>query len=819
MPEISNTRKENQLEYFKRRMWIITSVTLVLPPVTGIFMLSFVGVFPYPEVFYPFTDYAAVVVIASCLFGFWLNKRFITNIIQIANASIPLINYHKHLKRLPFYYFGILFLYFSAGLYTTLYSLSTLHGFSYDTEKYLIGLLGIISGGLVTALPIFFYLSDTLGKYLAPRGIQISVAPIKLKLAVLGLFVPVLIDTLLIMYFTNRTGYLEPETIGIWFFLIIIAAVGTYMAWLSFSQSMSPFVSALRLEKGHYKDVEIIAQSLDELGLLSEQWRLLWQRVLEYEKQISESNISLRSDIHQRTEELEHERLFVDSALDNAGALLVVLDKKGRIVRFNTACEKLTGFSFTELKNNPIWEWLIPPEQLEEVKQIFTNLTDEGMDSQYENYLMKKDGNRLLVAWTNSTIRDGDGRVKFIVSIGIDISERQRKEIALHEAKNIAEHASHAKSEFLSRMSHELRTPMNAILGFGQLLEMSNTNLTPSQIQYIDEILKGGDHLLSLINEVLDLAKIEEGKFEVHAEDTVLENIVNESISMMKIQADDKGIRIIYDFTDKPAYVVNMDRMRLKQVMINIISNAIKYNRDDGEVFIDIKPIENHTIRISVRDTGYGIMQEDLNKLFAPFERLNNANHHVVEGTGIGLAISKRLMILMNGNLSVGNVSDHGCTFNIDLPYTGKVADTKAESPSTPEPDNSNNTETSGKYTVLCVEDNPANLKLINHSVSHRPDITLITARTGHSGVEMALTYLPDLILLDINLPEINGVEVIKQIRKYSASSNIPVVAITANALPSDIEKCKAAGFDEYLVKPLNIPHFLSVLDHFLPTE
>ena len=805
---------------FKRSMWIVTWVTLVLPPVTGIFMLSFVGVFPFPEVFYPFIDYAAIVVFCASFFGIRVTQNFIRDIIQLAKSPDSLNKHKKRLKRLPLYYFSILFIYFAAGLVSTLYSLSSLHGFNYTANKYIISFLGVIPGGLITALPIFFYLTDTLGKYLAPHGVHISVTPIKLKLIVLGLFVPVLIDTLLIMYFYDRTGYLALETIGIWFFLIVIAAIGTFMAWQSFRQSLSPFVTALDVEQGDHANIHIIPQSLDELGLLSHRWQNLWLKVLDYEKRLDDANISLKSDVLESTRQLDSERQFIDKVLENANALIVVLDRDGHIVRFNPECEKITGFSFYELRNKPIWEWLIPPEQHVEVKQIFSNLTDAGLDSKYENDLVKCDGDRVRVAWNNSTIKDESGKVQYVVSIGIDVSNIHAAQQALHESKVAAEKASHAKSEFLSRMSHELRTPMNAVLGFGQLLQTDNSNLTADQKEFIEEIMQGGTHLLALINEVLDLAKIEEGKFDVDITDVDLSKVISESISLLKPQAQQCNISLFDNTQNNNNYIIKADKFRLKQAFINLLSNAIKYNSDNGEVHIEINPPSKNKIRILVRDTGPGIPLDMLDKLFIPFERLDNLNSNTIEGTGIGLALSKRIIKLMHGDIGVESRPGHGCTFYIDIPYVSNDAQISID----PTIDDTKTTETdtetlnkTPRYTVLYVEDNPSNLRLVSHAIQKRPDIQLISAHTGTLGLDMAISHLPDLILLDINLPGINGMDILYKLKHSEQTKHIPVVAVTANAMPRDVEAGLTAGFNDYLIKPLDIVRFREILQSYLP--
>ena len=672
---------------FKRRILIVTWVTLVLPPVTGIFMLSFVGVFPFPEVFYPFTDYGALVLIISTLIALIIKRQFVNSILRLGNSPKTSKLYTKHLKRLPIYYFGILFLYFAVGLVSTLYSLSTLYGFNYPGEKYIVSFLGVIPGGLITALPIFFYLSDTLGKYLAPRGVHISIAPIKLKIIVLGLFIPVLIDTLLIMYYYDRTGYFSLETIGIWFFLIVIAGIGTTMAWQSFRQSLSPFVDAIATDIENYSHISITPQSLDELGVLSHRWHKLWLRVLDYEKQLASTNLSLRGDVHQRTQELESEKIFVNTILENTTAMVLILDSKGHIVRFNPACEKITGFSFTELHNQPIWEWLIPADQITEVRKVFSNLVNAGFNSQYENPLLKSDGDSVLVAWNNSTIKDKNGRVKYIVSIGIDISEREKSQLILQQAKEEAERANLAKSDFLSHMSHEFRTPMNAILGFSQLLEMDNS-LNEDQRGSVDEIRQAGSHLLALINDILDLAKIEAGKLEINIEDINISRIIRDSLPLFSTQAKQRNIKLHNDALFDTDYIARTDKLRFKQVFINLVSNAIKYNIKNGEVFVEMSQPNPKTIRISVTDTGPGIPTEMRDKLFSPFERLTDVNDsHTIEGAGIGLSLSKSMMNLMEGSVNLedsysenkqaeneraNNKQAKGSTFYIELPFVTK---------------------------------------------------------------------------------------------------------------------------------------------------
>ncbi|MDH5180733.1 MAG: ATP-binding protein [Gammaproteobacteria bacterium] len=803
---------------FRRRMWTINMVTLALPPLTGIFMLSFVGVFPFPQVFYPFTDYALIVVLSAATLGFFLTKRFLSDVVTLANDPARHLNTRKRLRLLPLFYFSLLFLYFAVGLVSTLYSLSTLHGYNYPPQKYVTSFLGVIPGGLITALPIFFYLTDTLGRYLAPKGIQESVAPIRLKLIVLGLFVPVLIDTLLLMYFYDRTGYLSTETIGIWFFLVLIAAAGTLMAWSSFRQSMSPFRNALVHDEHDHSNVSIVPQSLDELGLLSQQWRELWLRAMRYEQQLSEQNTLLKNGIVKSNQELESEKELFGKMLKNTSAFLLVLDTQGIIFRYNPAFEEATGHHFPDHLHKPVWEWLIPKDGTQKARNAFFQIINSRTDSKYEDYVLKSNGDKLLVTWNNSCIMDAHNTVQFLVAVGIDISKRLTMQKELEEAKETAEQSSKAKSEFLSRMSHELRTPMNAILGFGQLLQMDNNNLSETQIHHVEEVMQGAEHLLELINEVLDLTRIEEGRFEVQLEPTDISDIITESVSMLFPLANKNDIELINMLPSGTSYIVQADRLRIKQVFINLLSNAIKYNKPKGQVIIKHSRPDEHTLRIAVSDSSGGIEPSLVNKLFTPFERLNHQNNHTIEGTGIGLALSKRLVELMHGQIGLENRPGTGCTFYFDLPF---VAQSSQPPPSNGTNQNQHKSKQrpTKRYKVLYVEDNPPNLRLVSSALEIRSDIQLISAHTGTLGLDMAMIHIPDLILLDINLPGMNGIDILAELRHNGQTKHIPVIAITANAMTRDIEHGKQIGFNEYLIKPLNIKLFHDVLLDYLPEE
>lgn len=381
--------------------------------------------------------------------------------------------------------------------------------------------------------------------------------------------------------------------------------------------------------------------------------------------------------------------------------------------------------------------------------------------------------------------------------------------LELTTAKDEAERANHSKSDFLSRMSHELRTPLNAILGFGQLLEFSARE--PLQIAHVRQILHGGKHLLALINEVLDLARVESGQMTVSLEQVALRPLLEECLTLVRPQAQARDVRLL-DVACGDAWQVRADRTRLKQVFLNLLSNAIKYNQTAGVVSVGCV-LEDEGICIRFSDTGAGLTSEQQARLFVPFERLDAGEHHHVEGTGIGLALSKRLMTLMGGQIGVESQVGEGSTFWVRLPRAqdgtapGDAAGTMRQAA----------LATSGGgvavRTVLCIEDNPNNLQLIESVVGMLPGVRLLSAMAPGLGLEMARTHKPHLILLDINLPDMDGYAVMQCLREHPATRGIPVIAVSANAMPRDLERSRAAGFAAYVTKPIDVGQLLRKVD------
>ena len=407
-------------------------------------------------------------------------------------------------------------------------------------------------------------------------------------------------------------------------------------------------------------------------------------------------------------------------------------------------------------------------------------------------------------------LRDAGGLITGLTGAASDITERKRIEQELIKINAVADKANRAKSEFLSSMSHELRTPLNAILGFAQLIEAGSPPPTPSQKRNVDYILKAGWYLLALVDEILDLAVVESGAFSLSMEAVSLDEVMRECQAMVEQQAQTRGISMSFPHFAAPCHI-NADRNRLKQVLSNLLSNAIKYNRPEGAVMVDCAPSTAGRIRITVADTGDGLSADKLAQLFQSFNRLGK-EAGTVQGTGIGLVVSKRIVEMMGGEIGVQSTVGKGSVFWFELNLTTDptpVAVTAQALAVTSVPGHID----MPLRTLLYVEDNPANMALVEAIISNRPDIRLLTATDGDIGVQIARTELPDVILMDIHLPGISGIDAMKILAEDPATARIPVLALSANAIASDIEYGLGAGFFRYLTKPIKIDEFLHAMD------
>ena len=389
--------------------------------------------------------------------------------------------------------------------------------------------------------------------------------------------------------------------------------------------------------------------------------------------------------------------------------------------------------------------------------------------------------------------------------------------VQLESARHLADVANHSKSEFVSRMSHELRTPLNAVLGFAQLLEIGT--LDGPQREAVEHILKGGTHLLNLINEILDIARIESGDIAMSPEAVLVSEVVGETMRLMQPVAAQRSIHFVANGDQICSRYVFADRQRLKQILLNIVSNAIKYNSIGGTVAVTCEQVELTRLRIKIADTGPGIRQDQMGLLFTPFERLG-AERSNIEGTGIGLALSRRLAEAMGGSLDVDTTIGQGSTFWVELPLVeGPVerhvrlngsAESKAANFVPDEP-------AIVRHRMLYIEDNLANLKLVETIFHDRPDLELIPASQGRLGVELARQHCPALILLDLHLPDIGGDAVLQQLRENPVTAKVPVVIVSADATLGQIQRLKSAGATAYLTKPFNVKELLQIVDDILP--
>jgi len=514
--------------------------------------------------------------------------------------------------------------------------------------------------------------------------------------------------------------------------------------------------------------------------------------------------------------------------LTSANFSIIATDEKGIIQLFNVGAERMLGYAAAEVVNR------ISPSDFHDPQEVAARAealslelatpiapgfealafkASRGIEDNYELTYIRKDGSRFPAVMSITALRDDYGGVIGYLLIGSDNSARKRVESELNAAMAAAEKANRAKTDFLSGMSHELRTPLNAVLGFAQLLESGSPPPTPSQKRNLDQIQKAGWYLLDLINEILDLALIDSGKIMLSREPVSLVEVMLECRAMIEPQAQKRGIGMAFPRFDIP-YFVLADRTRVKQVLINLLFNAIKYNKPGGAISVECTLSPPDSIRISVRDSGAGLAPEHLAQLFQPFNRLGK-EASAEEGTGIGLVVTKRLVELMGGVIGADSVVGVGSVFWIELSLTAapQLAVREAERAALVRPQAPDGTPL---RTVLYVEDNPANLELVEQLIARRPELRLLSAADGNLGIEYARAYQPEVILMDINLPGISGIEAMKILRANPATAQIPIIAISANAVPRDIAKGLEAGFFSYLTKPIKVDQFMNALDSAL---
>lgn len=511
------------------------------------------------------------------------------------------------------------------------------------------------------------------------------------------------------------------------------------------------------------------------------------------ERELKRLNESLEDRVAARTSELEQEirrnKVIINTSIDG----FFSADSSGQLSQVNPAFCTMLGYSEAELLQMTIPD-IEASESPEEIDTHILKIMREGYD-RFDTLHRCKDGS-LIEVEVSVTVVALDNDEPILYAFTRDIGPRKNAECRLRQALEEAERANAAKSDFLSRMSHELRTPLNAILGFSQMLQMPGAEpLSEQQADNVHEIRYAGEHLLTMVNEVLNLARIESGRMDISLEPISVVPVIEACLAQIRPLAAQRRIKIAME--PSIFYTVQADSRRLKEVLLNLLSNAVKYNRVGGTIKVDCTLTQAERLRISIHDSGYGIADKDLPRLFLPFERLESS-YEGVEGTGIGLALSRRLVEGMQGEIGVDSTPGEGSTFWFELPLSAEC-DASAS-----------------HYKVLYIEDNPANLRLVQSILDSRQDIELLTADSVEAGLEMATRQRPDLILLDLNLPGMNGFEALRRLSANPRTYGIPVIAVTANAMVTDIERGKLAGFSEYISKPINVPGLLKTIDRHL---
>ncbi|MBX3602892.1 MAG: PAS-domain containing protein [Rubrivivax sp.] len=530
------------------------------------------------------------------------------------------------------------------------------------------------------------------------------------------------------------------------------------------------------------------------------------------------SDVTAFFDAQQRlrdSQEQAHKLALVASRTQDS---VTILDAGRRIEWVNEGFTRLTGWMPAEVIGRGTRELRLVAEEDFAVAAGLEAQMRERRQGSAELRYRTRDGEQRWCAIEVQAIAGDDGEVQRYVSIARDISARRAAEQALRAARDEAERASRAKSEFLSAMSHELRTPLNAILGFAQLLDTDRVQpLTGRQHEQVQQILRAGSHLLHLINDVLDLARVEAGKQAISLEPVALAPLLDECLDLVRPLAQARRVVLHARAPGQGEGFVRADRTRLKQVLLNLLSNAIKYNREGGEVRLHFDG-DAATQRVGIGDTGPGLSGEQRERLFTPFERLG-AESGAVEGAGIGLALSRRMVELMHGRIDIDSEPGRGSTFWVGLARAevpavagaaapGTVADKPADSAA----DSATAAAAPVPRHVLYVEDNPVNVMLMEAMLEREPGVRLTSAPLPELGLDLARADRPDLILLDIQLPGMDGFEVLRRLRADAATRTIRVVAVSANAMHGDVEAALAAGFDGYLTKPLDIGELLAVV-------
>ena len=588
------------------------------------------------------------------------------------------------------------------------------------------------------------------------------------------------------------------------------------LASLDTTKQFGPYEKEYLHKDGHRIPVRLSGRLIERNNE-----QLIWSSIEDISAEVAADRARYESEQHLR-QLVEHIREVF---------WLTDIDKK-EIIYVSPAYEAIWGLSCESLYANPdSLMHAVHPDDRARISQA-SQSQDKGLYNE-EFRIVRPDDSIRWIKEQSFPIQGHDAKTYRIAGIWEDITEvklaqelleqrviertesLRRKEQELIAARDEAEHANQAKSEFLSMMSHELRTPLNAILGFSQLLQMDKS-LSKSQLDSLNEIYQGGKHLLDLINDILDLSKIEVGSYDVVFQSVDLASVLRECVGLsMPLVAQYNVNLSVKNFTAEKINIY-ADAKRLKQVILNLISNACKYNTRNGNITLEYTSLSDDMLRLTVSDTGKGLSKDQQALIYEPFNRMG-AEYSSVEGTGIGLTITKKLVEMMGGHIGVESEPGRGSSFWVDFRrYDTDEAAAACLRPGEDEMRIQVSAD-SRNYTILYIEDKVANLHLVEEIIKQVPAFSLITASSALDGLQLAREFRPDLILLDINLPEMDGYEVMDALRTSAETQNIPVIAVTANAMRHEYERGMQAGFKDYLTKPIDIKNFIQQIKKWLP--
>jgi PAS domain S-box-containing protein len=535
-------------------------------------------------------------------------------------------------------------------------------------------------------------------------------------------------------------------------------------------------------------------------------------RAWRIERAVEERTRALRHEVaeRQRTEEaLRASEQQLRAILDTARVGIVKTDLNGRILKPNPAYGRMLGYGDTELMALTVGQITHPDDRIEDAKLLDAMRRGDSDVYRREKRYLAKDGHVVHALITVALLRDAEGRPQSTVGVIEDIGEHLRLAEA-ERARETAESSNRAKSEFVSRMSHELRTPLNAMLGFAQLLSLDRKPaLAEHQRTWAAQIQQAGWHLLHMINDTLDLSRIESGMLKLEPVTLELEPMVIAAMAMVEPAAEKRGLQIEHRL-DRRARAVMGDETRIKQILTNLLSNAVKYNVDGGGISVRSRLTESQVVEIVVSDTGLGMTRAQMDELFQPYNRLGR-ERTAVEGTGIGLVISRRLAELMGGSLRAQSVAGEGSTFILTLPRAPELdGDAPRDSDLPTHPANYR------QRLVHYIEDNETNIEVMRGMLLRRPQVRLSVSMNGLDGLAAVRLHRPSLILLDMHLPDIDGLELLRHLKDDDNLGSVPVVVVSADATAAHIEAALTAGAAHYVTKPVNLANFLAILDELL---